>query len=82
LQSARKPRTYDLVSLRKNIAANPCFAPLLEIETRQLIALNRKDAALSSADKLLQVYPGTPNWQYWQHYIRQQKESSMHGDGK
>ena len=82
LQSRRKPRTIDHDYLRENITANPCFAPLLEMEARQLIALNRTDAALNSAQSLLRVYPGTPNWQYWQHYIRQHKNSSLQGDEK
>ncbi len=81
LHSARKPHTYDLDSLRKVIAANPYFAPLLETECKQLIALNKNDAALNSVERLLQVYPNAHNWRYWKHYIRMQKDNSLHGGG-
>lgn len=65
LHSARKSPNVDLDSLRQTIAANPNFAPLLEIEIRHLLGLHRQDEALAAMTTLLQTYPGSPNRTYW-----------------
>lgn len=76
LRSTRKSSTFDLDSLKKTIAANPNFAPLLEIEANYLLALSRKEEALASGERLLKIYPGSPNWRYWQITLKELRKSS------
>jgi len=71
LQLVRRVAVVDLDSLKKVIAANPCFAPLLEAELTQLLSLHKYEEARVALARLLLVYPGTPNWQYWLNKQRQ-----------
>lgn len=75
LQSARKSPTFDLETLRKTSAANPYFATLLEKEASQLLALNRREEAMDSVERLLKTYPGSPNWRYWQAMMKKFSKS-------
>lgn len=80
LQLARKSPNVDLDTLGKTISVNPYFAPLLEIEVGQLLALNRREEALAAMKKLLEIYPGTPNWQSWMIRIQAIRNGILHGD--
>lgn len=81
LRLARRYPAIDLDSSKQVIAANPCFAPLLETEITQLLTLNKDKEALASTERLLQVYPGTPNWQYWLDKARRLSNGSSIGAG-
>jgi len=79
LQSKRKSFKVDLEDLRQTIKVNPYFAPLLEKEALTLVALHRPQEALSCLERLMQIYPGTPNWLYWQIKMRDLRNSPSNG---
>ena len=49
---------------------NPDFPPLLELAGKCYFVQEKKEEAAAMFNKLLEVYPGHPNWRRYENFIR------------
>jgi tetratricopeptide (TPR) repeat protein len=68
LQQDRVAKTLALTE--KHLAANPDSPPLLELAGQCYFALGDNEKTAATLSKLLEIYPGHPNWRQYTNFLR------------